>query len=105
MNQEGQERMAKMKTNNVRIEFISNEDGATLRLEGDIKGVHSGMFLLIKKIADSLDAEFDDVLRALHSMNEISSDLFKPVSKAEFKEKLTPMEEFLKEMNKPFEVF
>lgn len=104
MNPEGQERMAKMKTNNVRIEFTNTEDGQVLRIDGGVSGVHAGLLMIIKKVAESLDAEFDDVLRALHSMNEVSSDLFKPVSKAEFKEKLTPMEEFLKEMNKPFEV-
>lgn len=104
MNQEGQERMAKMKTNNVRIEFTNTEDGQTLRVDGYAAGVHAGLLMIIKRVAESLNAEFDDVLRELHSMNEICSDLFKPVSKAEFKEKLTPMEEFLKEMNKPFEV-
>ena len=83
----------------VNIAYRNSEEGQTLRLEGSVASLHAGLLVLIRKIADNLDVTVPDVLEALERLHELGAELFvtPPINK------LTPMERFLQEMNKPID--
>lgn len=84
----------------VDIRYRNNEEGQQIVVQGSTASIHAGLLILMGKVAESLDATIPDVLERLGRMHELlGEELFDkpPVTK------MTPMERFLHEMNKPLE--
>lgn len=95
-----EERKAMNRKDKVDIRYKNDEDGQVLIIQGSTASVHAGLLILMDKVAESLDATIPDVLECLGRMHhELGEELFDkpPVTK------MTPMERFLYEMNKPLE--
>lgn len=93
------ERKAMNRKDKVDIRYKNDEEGQQIVVQGSTASVHAGLLILMGKIAESLDATIPDVLECLGRMHELGEELFTqpPVTK------MTPMERFLHEMNKPLE--
>lgn len=83
----------------VDIRYTNNEDGQVLMMQGSAVSIHTAMLILLDKLAENMNATVPDVLETLEEMHKVGNELFKrpPITR------MTPMERFLHEMNKPME--